>query len=68
MADPTSDLTDWPRVRDTLRSLLKDDDAASLRYLDENRELLRAGLGERYPEVAMAVGNFEFSTALAKLT
>ncbi len=68
VADPTSDLTDWPRVRDTLRSLLKDDDAASLRYLDENRELLRAGLGERYPEVAMAVGNFEFSTALAKLT
>jgi two-component system sensor histidine kinase/response regulator len=68
VADPASDLTDWPRVRDTLRSLLKDDDAASLRYLDENREVLRAGLGERYPEVAMAVGNFEFLTALAKLT
>lgn len=61
------DPADWPRVRDTLLGLLRDDDAASLRYLSEHREILRASLGEHFQEVADAVGNFDFSTALARL-
>jgi len=62
-----ADAADWPRVRETLSGLLEDDDAASLHYLNEHRDLFKAELGERFEEVAGAVGNFDFSTALAKL-
>ena len=50
-----------------LAAQLADDDFASSQTLEASEDLLRAGLGHRFPVIADAVRSFDFAAALASL-
>ncbi|HEX5804104.1 MAG TPA: Hpt domain-containing protein, partial [Azospira sp.] len=67
VADAATDAAQAAKVLDRLRALLADDDSAAAEFLESNAETLRAALGEAFGEIAQAVGNFDFDTAMARL-
>lgn len=62
---------DQARLVDACRRLVRllgADDFASGQLFDANDALLRAGLGEDYPQIAEAIHNYDFPAALYRLT
>lgn len=62
--------TDPDRLRDLcleLEELLRTGDFSSARLLEENEELLRAGLGVDFPAIATAIHDFDYAGALEAL-
>ncbi len=64
---PPFDKAAWQRVKEQLKGLLADDDAACLEVLQDQRALIEQGLTTRFTEFARLVENFEFSQALELL-